>query len=100
MILYFSGTGNSKYIAKKIQFALGDEIVDLNAKIKSNDHSQIEVKDRLVFVTPTYGWRMPRIVSDFVEKTPFSGEKKSVVCVGLRRRNRQCAKIHRQALRG
>lgn len=39
MILYFSGTGNSKYIAKKIQFTLGDEIVDLNAKIKSNDHS-------------------------------------------------------------
>ena len=64
MILCFSGTGNSKYIAKKIQSALGDEIVDLNAKIKSNDHSQIEVKDRLVFVTPTYGWRMPRIVSE------------------------------------
>ncbi len=77
MILCFSGTGNSKYIAKKIQSALGDEIVDLNAKIKSDDHSQIEVKDRLVFVTPTYGWRMPRIVSDFVEKTPFSGEKRA-----------------------
>lgn len=34
MILYFSGTGNSKYIAKKIATALGDEIVDLNDRIK------------------------------------------------------------------
>lgn len=77
MILYFSGTGNSKYIAKKMQSALGDEIVDLNDKIKRGDHSQIDIKDRLIFVTPTYGWRVPRIVSDFVEATPFSGEKKA-----------------------
>ena len=37
MILYFSGTGNSKYIAKKIAAALGDEIVDLNDRIKRAD---------------------------------------------------------------
>ena len=30
MILYFSGTGNSKYVAKRIADALGDEIVNLN----------------------------------------------------------------------
>ncbi len=77
MILCFSGTGNSRYIAKKIAAALGDEIVDLNEKIKSGDHSQITAEQRLVFVTPTYGWRMPRIVSDFVEKTPFAGAKKA-----------------------
>ena len=30
MILYFSGTGNSNYVAKRIADALGDEIVNLN----------------------------------------------------------------------
>ena len=29
MILYFSGTGNSKYVAQRITDALGDEIVNL-----------------------------------------------------------------------
>lgn len=32
MILCFSGTGNSRYIAKKIADELQDEIVDMNAK--------------------------------------------------------------------
>ena len=31
MILCFSGTGNSRYIAKKIAVELQDEIVDVNA---------------------------------------------------------------------
>lgn len=34
MILYFSGTGNSKYVAKRIADALGDALVNLN------DHHQ------------------------------------------------------------
>ena len=37
MILYFSGTGNSKYVAKRIADALGDEIVNLNDRIKASD---------------------------------------------------------------
>ena len=35
MILCFSGTGNSRYIAKKIADELQDEIVDMNAKIRT-----------------------------------------------------------------
>ncbi len=36
MILCFSGTGNSRYIAKKIADKLQDEIVDINAKIRGS----------------------------------------------------------------
>lgn len=77
MVLYFSGTGNSKYIAKKIAAALEDEIVDLNDRIKRADFSRITAKDRLVFVTPTYAWRVPTVVSDYLEKVKFDGEKKA-----------------------
>ena len=31
MILYFSGTGNSRYIAERIAVALGDEFLSMNA---------------------------------------------------------------------
>lgn len=42
MILCFSGTGNSRYIAERIAEALQDEIVDLNAKIKAADYAPIQ----------------------------------------------------------
>ena len=75
MILYFSGTGNSKYVAKRIADALGDEILNLNDRIKSGDTSPIETGERVIIVTPTYAWRIPRIVRDWLRKTELRGAK-------------------------
>ena len=57
MILYFSGTGNSKYVAKRIADALGDKILNLNDRIKASDTSLVETGERVIIVTPTYAWR-------------------------------------------
>ena len=75
MILYFSGTGNSKYVAKRIADALGDEIVNLNDRIKASDTSSIETGERVIIVTPTYAWRIPRVVRDWLLKTELHGAK-------------------------
>ena len=77
MILYFSGTGNSKYVAKRIADALGDEIVNLNDRIKASDSSSIETDERVIIVTPTYAWRIPRIVRDWLRKTELRGAKQA-----------------------
>ena len=77
MVLYFSGTGNSRYVAQRICAALGESCIDLSKRIKDNDTSAIEAGERLIFVTPTYGWRVPRIVSEHIEKTWFSGGEKA-----------------------
>ncbi|SFQ15132.1 hypothetical protein SAMN05216343_1275 [Oscillibacter sp. PC13] len=53
MILYFSGTGNSKYVAKRIADALGDALVNLNDRIKSGDTSPVETGERVIIVTPS-----------------------------------------------
>lgn len=37
MIIYFSGTGNSRYIAKRIADNIRDELIDANDKIKRCD---------------------------------------------------------------
>lgn len=37
MIIYFSGTGNSRYIAKRIADNMRDELIDANDKIKRRD---------------------------------------------------------------
>ena len=76
MILYFSGTGNSKYVAKRIADALGDEIVNLNDRIKAGDIAPIETGERLIVVTPTYAWRIPRVVRDWLLKTELRGAKR------------------------
>ena len=77
MILYFSGTGNSKYVAKRITDALGDEIVNLNARIKASDTSSIETGERLIIVMPTYAWRIPRVVRNWLRKTELRGAKQA-----------------------
>ena len=69
MILYFSGTGNSKYVAQRIADALGDALVNLNDSIKSGDTSPVETGEQLIVVTPTYAWRIPRVVCDWLLKT-------------------------------
>ena len=75
MIFYFSGTGNSNYVAKRIADALGDEIVNLNDRIKAGDTSPVETGERVIIVTPTYAWRIPRIVRDWLLKTELRGAR-------------------------
>ena len=77
MILCYSGTGNSRYIAHRIADALGDGLLSMNDRIKAGDTSPIEVNERLIIVTPTYAWRIPRIVRDWLTKTEFPGAKQA-----------------------
>ncbi len=76
MILFFTGTGNSRYIARRIAVSLGDDLLNMNERIKAWDTSEISADGRLVFVVPTYGWRIPRIVEKWIDETPFSGSFK------------------------
>ncbi len=75
MIFCFSGTGNSKYVAQRIADALEDTLLPMNDLIKAGDTSPIGAGERLVIVTPTYAWRIPRIVRDWLLKTELTGAK-------------------------
>ena len=39
MVLYFSATGNTEYIAQELARCLEDECINLLDRIKQNDHS-------------------------------------------------------------
>lgn len=75
MILYFSGTGNSEYTARRIGKEIDDEVINLFDKIRTIDYSDMKSERPWVIVVPTYAWRIPHIVSDWLEKTNFSGNK-------------------------
>ena len=63
MILYFSGTGNSGYAARRIADGLGEPLLCLNDRIKAGDTAPVETGERLVIVKPTYAWRITRAPS-------------------------------------
>lgn len=73
MILYFSGTGNSRYVAQGISKVTGDEIVSINDLLKSGSRDDIKSAKPLVFVVPTYGWRIPKVVEEFIKEVNFTG---------------------------
>lgn len=53
MILYFSGTGNSEYLAKKLGKVLDDEVVDLFSYIKEVKTQNFSSGRPFVLVSPT-----------------------------------------------
>lgn len=74
MILYFSGTGNSAYAAKKIGEQTGEPVVSVNNYLKRKKlFSDTECK-KLVFVTPTYAWRIPKVVEQWILRSTFAPE--------------------------
>ncbi|MBO5283076.1 MAG: EFR1 family ferrodoxin [Lachnospiraceae bacterium] len=75
MVLYFSGTGNSRYVAKKIAEISGDEIISINQRLKAQDYSPVSSEKPLVFVGPVYAGRLPRIMDDYIRKVSFTGTK-------------------------
>ena len=75
MILYFSGTGNSEYVAKRIAAATGDGVLNLFQKLRSGDHAPLDSKQPWVVVTPTYAWRIPRLVANWIAKTELRGSR-------------------------
>ena len=72
MILHFSGTGNSRYIAERIAQATGDVLLDMNKKIRNRDISTVAAVSHLVFVVPTYAWRIPQVVEEWILATEFA----------------------------
>ena len=68
MIVYFSGTGNSKYVARLLALHLADpRIVEINAAaIARNRLEGLARAERIVWVCPIYSWGLPPVVSRFM----------------------------------
>lgn len=76
MVLYFTGTGNSEYCARFIANRLGDECFDLAQRIKKKDFSPLESEKSWIVCVPTYAWRIPAVVTEFLEKSELKGNRK------------------------
>ncbi|MCL2764541.1 MAG: EFR1 family ferrodoxin [Treponema sp.] len=77
-MLYFSGTGNSKYIAELFCRAMNAECFSIEEKI---DFSRLIAQhDEIGFCYPVYGSRVPGIMREFAQKhMEFLKNKKVII---------------------
>lgn len=78
MIFYFSGTGNSRWVAESLGKRLEDAVEDItDVKIEKKEYTLPE-GEILGFVFPVYAWAPPTIVMDFISLLRLSSAPKYV----------------------
>lgn len=73
MIFYFSGTGNTKWAASKLASATHEDLISITPYMRADDSSHtlaepfiLKENERLGFVFPVHGWRVPKLVREFI----------------------------------
>lgn len=81
--LYFSGTGNSKFVAELFAAEMGCECHSIEEK--ADFGGLIQSADAVAFVYPIYGSRVPRIMREFVKAHTgeLNGKKLVILCTQL-----------------
>ena len=72
MIIYFSGTGNSRRIAQVMASVTGDTVTDAATYFKKKEYPTLESAKPYIFVFPTYAWKMPRILEAWILNSKFT----------------------------
>ena len=84
MIFYFSGTGNTKWAAAKLAAATHEDLIAIAPYMRTDDSSHdiaepfiLKEDERLGFVFPVHGWRVPRLVREFIKRVKIQKEDAS-----------------------
>ena len=81
MIFYFSGTGNTKWATSKLAAATREDLISIAPYMRADDSSHnlaepfiLKENERLGFVFPVHGWRVPKLVREFISKMKIQRE--------------------------
>lgn len=66
MILFFSATGNCKYVATRLAQAFNQEMLSITDCIEKNRFAFDD--ESIGVVSPTYDWGLPSLVEEFLKK--------------------------------
>jgi len=73
MVVYFSGTGNSKYCAERLAGLTEDRVINSAEFIKNGIAAELISDKPWIFVCPVYAWQMPGVFADFIRSGSFDG---------------------------
>lgn len=72
MIFYFSGTGNTKWVAETIASHINEQILNIADEINGDCVYKLAEKERIGFCFPVHGWQPPGIIRRFISKCHFT----------------------------
>lgn len=75
MILYFTGTGNTKFVAEYIADHAGDDCVNLNDVLKFKRPLRFNSVKPFVFCAPIYAWRFPKLIEKVISRAELTGSE-------------------------
>ena len=83
MIFYFSGTGNSKWIANQLSKEQKEELVFIPDALKNRTFEFcLREDEKIGFVFPVYSWAPPEIVLNFIRQLSLKGYKRQYLFFG------------------
>ena len=69
MIFYFSGTGNSAWVAQKLAHLLHDQTRPIGEVLTgTSDSYQLDANEKIGFVFPVYAWGPPQVMLEFLKR--------------------------------
>ncbi|WP_077195755.1 EFR1 family ferrodoxin [Prevotella ihumii] len=71
MIFYFSATGNSHWAATQLSEATNEAIISITSALKTRCNYEVKDDEMIGFVFPVHGWRVPKIVEEFIHTLSF-----------------------------
>ena len=72
MVLYFSGTGNSRFIASILAEETKQELLSMNDLLRKKEQLSLKNENFIIVVTPIYAGRIPRVVEKCIRKSSVS----------------------------
>ncbi len=72
MIICFSGTGNSRLVASRLNGLLGDAITTIDASTLLQ--RQTFAAERVIWVFPIYSWGVPPVVKAFIDHVELNDD--------------------------
>ncbi|MDD5861012.1 MAG: EFR1 family ferrodoxin [Prevotella sp.] len=73
MIAFFSATGNSRWAAARLAAVTRERLVNIAEALTGDCVYNLEPNERLGFVFPVHGWRVPMIVRSFIRRLVVNG---------------------------
>ena len=77
MIVYFTGTGNSRRCAQLLAHRLEETAVDAFPYLRENKALALTSDRPWIFCAPTYGWQLPHVFRDLILNADLQGSREA-----------------------
>lgn len=75
MVIYFTGTGNSRFVAETIAKRTDDELISFRSFFNKEREMDLHSTKPYVIVCPIYAGGLPEVVTNFIKNAKLDGSK-------------------------